>query len=54
MDADTKLAPSFQIGKREPVVAYGLMVDLANRVDVRPNIITDGFVPYISAALTFS
>ena len=52
MDADTKLIPSWQIGKRVPEVAYGLMADLADRMNgnaERATIITDGFGPYIDA-----
>jgi len=52
MDADTKLAQSYQIGKRIPEVAFGLMVDLAERIAGRPTIITDGFIPYIEAVET--
>ena len=52
MEADTKLIPSWQIGKRVPEVAYGLMADLADRMNgsaERATIITDGFGPYIDA-----
>ncbi len=48
MDASTKLVPSFRVGKRIPEVAYGIMVDLAERIVGRPTIITDGFGPYRS------
>jgi IS1 family transposase len=50
MEAETKLIPSWRIGKRVPEVAYGLMVDLADRMNGgRPTVITDGFGPYLDA-----
>ncbi|MCH9050722.1 MAG: hypothetical protein IIA72_06530 [Proteobacteria bacterium] len=50
MEAQTKLIPSWRIGKRAPEIAYGLMVDLADRMNgERPTIITDGFGPYLDA-----
>ena len=50
MEAETKLIPSWRVGKRAPEVAYGLMVDLADRMNGgRPTIITDGFGPYLDA-----
>ncbi len=49
MDADTKLVPSYRIGKRDPELAFGLMMDLRERVIGRPQISTDGFRPYIEA-----
>ncbi len=50
MEAETKLIPSWQIGKRVPEIAYGLMVDLADRMNGgRPTIITDGYGPYLDA-----
>ena len=50
MEAETKLIPSWRVGKRAPELAYGLMVDLADRMNGgRPTIITDGFVPYLDA-----
>ena len=49
MDANTKLVPSYRIGKRVPEVAYGLMMDLRERISGRPQIITDGFKPYQEA-----
>ncbi len=44
MDADTKLVIPHQIGKRELHMAFGLIVDLKERVQGRPTIITDGLV----------
>ena len=49
MDADTKLVPSYRIGKRLPVMAYGLMADLRERLVGRPTIITDGLEAYLDA-----
>ena len=49
MDADTKLVPSYRVGKRIPELAYGLMVDLRERIVGKPTIITDGFDPYLEA-----
>ena len=50
MGTETKLIPSWRIGKRVPELAYGLIVDLADRMNGgRPIIITDGFGPYLDA-----
>jgi len=52
MEAQTKLVPSWQIGKRVPEVAYGLLADLKERLNGngdRATIITDGFGPYLDA-----
>ena len=49
IDADTKLVPSFAIGKRNPRTAYGFLIDLESRVarDERFQLTTDGFHPYV-------
>lgn len=49
MDAKTKLVPCFQVGKRCPEVAFGIMAELRERLVGRPQIITDGFGPYFDA-----
>lgn len=49
MDADTKLVISHLIGKRELQMAFGLIVDLKDRIVGRPTIITDGLVHYFDA-----
>lgn len=57
LDEDTKLAPSFVIGKRTAENAQALMDDLARRIvvpplfapDPRPMISTDGFNAYPNA-----
>ena len=46
MDADTKLVPCYQVGKRIPEIANGFMLNLRERLVGRPTIITDGFDPY--------
>jgi IS1 family transposase len=49
MDADTKLAISHRIGKRDATTAYYLMRDLQGRLANRVQLTTDGFKPYLSA-----
>ena len=49
MDADTKLVPTFLVGKRATEVAHELMANLRDRISGRPTIITDGFDPYLQA-----
>jgi len=49
MDADTKLAISHRIGKRDATTAYYLMQDLQSRLENRVQLTTDGFKPYLSA-----
>ena len=49
MDADTKLIPSFRIGKRNAENAYYLMRDLEERLATRVQLTTDGFRSYINA-----
>jgi IS1 family transposase len=49
MDADTKLVPSFIVGKRSATNAYLLMKDLESRLVTRVQLTTDGFRPYINA-----
>ncbi len=49
MDADTKLVPCYQDGKRIPEIANGFMLNLRERLVGRPTIITDGFGPYLDA-----
>lgn len=49
MDAETKLIPSFIVGKRNAANAYFLMRDLRERVVGRVQLTTDGFRPYINA-----
>jgi IS1 family transposase len=49
IDSETKLIPSFLVGKRNATNAYYLMRDLESRVVGRPQLTTDGFKPYINA-----
>jgi IS1 family transposase len=48
-DPDTKLVPSFVVGKRDGETAMQFMHDLRSRVTGRIQISTDGFAPYINA-----
>jgi len=49
IDPETKLIPSFVVGKRNATNAYYLMRDLESRLAGRVQITTDGFKPYINA-----
>ena len=49
MDEETKLIPSYVVGKRTAVSTYNLIHDLAQRITNRPQITTDGFRFYIRA-----
>ena len=55
MDAESKLIPSFVVGKRNSENAYNLMADLQSRLTKRIQLTTDGFKPYVSAVdVTFA
>ncbi|MFH0980169.1 MAG: IS1 family transposase [Planctomycetota bacterium] len=49
MDADTKLVPSFMIGRRDAPTAREFMLDLAGRVINRIQLTTDGYKVYLDA-----
>lgn len=50
IDAETKLVPHFDVGKRNMVTAYRFMDGLRGRMNGhRFQLTTDGFVPYIGA-----
>jgi IS1 family transposase len=49
IDSETKLIPSFRIGKRNAENAYYLMRDLESRLVTRVQLTTDGFRPYVNA-----
>jgi IS1 family transposase len=49
MDAETKLIPSFIVGKRNAENAFYLMRDLEGRIKTRVQLTTDGFRPYVDA-----
>ena len=45
IDSETKLIPSFVVGKRNAENVYGLMKDLESRLATRVQLTTDGFRP---------
>ena len=47
LDADTKLIPSFRVGKRTAANTQAFVADVASRIKNRPQISTDGFEKYI-------
>ncbi len=47
--ADTKIVPSWIIGKRDKPTAIVFMKDLASRMKYRVQVTTDGYKPYIDA-----
>jgi len=49
LDADTKLIPTFTVGKRDGQTALALMSDLSRRVARRLQLTTDGFPAYIES-----
>lgn len=49
LDADTKLVPSFKIGRRDGETATEFMVDLRKRLSNHSQLTSDGFAPYIEA-----
>jgi len=49
MDSETKLVPSFKVGKRDHVTANAFLSDIASRLRSRPHISTDGLRSYIEA-----
>jgi IS1 family transposase len=49
MDADTKLVPSWIVGKRDAGCAHALLTDLAGRLVNRIQLTTDGHRVYVSA-----
>ena len=49
IDADTKLVPSWLIGTRDLATAYDFMHDLADRLQHRVQLTTDGHRPYLEA-----
>lgn len=51
IDADTKLVPSFLIGKRDAAHANAFIKDLASRMENRIQISSDGLTAYIQAVL---
>jgi transposase-like protein/IS1 family transposase len=49
MDADTKLAISYLVGKRDTGSAHRFIADFSNRVRGRMQVTSDGFQPYVPA-----
>jgi hypothetical protein len=49
IDADTKLIPSYFVGKRDAQCAHAFMTDLASRLKHRVQLTTDGHKPYLQA-----
>src|SRR2546427_6957394 len=49
IDAESKLVPAFKVGKRDHVTANAFVKDLAERLDNRVQISTDGLKVYLEA-----
>ncbi|HWF14087.1 MAG TPA: IS1 family transposase [Candidatus Acidoferrales bacterium] len=49
IDADTKLVPSFKVGKRDMVTANAFVSDVASRMRNRIQVSTDGLPGYVEA-----
>jgi IS1 family transposase len=49
MDATSRMVVSFHVGKRDQANADAFMADLRSRLSVMPSIVSDGFVPYVTA-----
>jgi IS1 family transposase len=49
LDSETKLIPSFRVGKRDVANAWFFMQDLQGRLAGRVQLTTDGFRPYVNA-----
>src|SRR5436309_12044891 len=49
LDAESKLIPSFYVGKRTATTAHYFMADLQSRLAHRVQLTTDGFKPYLMA-----
>jgi IS1 family transposase len=49
IDADTKLIPSFKVGKRDSDAAFEFIGDLASRLANRVQLTSDGHKPYLEA-----
>ena len=49
IDADTKLIPSFYVGKRDAAAAHHFIGDLALRLANRVQLTSDGHKPYLEA-----
>ena len=49
IDAETKLVPSFKVGKRNHATANAFVSDVASRLKNRPQISSDGLRAYVEA-----
>jgi IS1 family transposase len=49
IDAETKLVPSFRVGKRNHITANAFVSDVASRLKNRPQISSDGLRAYVEA-----
>lgn len=49
IDSDSKIVPSFKVGRRDSVTANAFMEDLASRLRNRIQLASDGFAPYFEA-----
>jgi len=49
IDSDTKLVPSFKVGKRDHATAKAFVADVASRMANRVQISTDGLNAYVTA-----
>lgn len=49
IDAETKLIPSFKVGKRTAAKTQEFVQDIASRIKNKPQISTDGFRKYVDA-----
>ncbi len=49
IDSETKIVPSFKVGKRNHITANAFLADIASRLRSRPQISTDGLRAYVDA-----
>lgn len=49
LDPETKLVPTFIVGKRDAKTTRQFVQDLRRRINNHPQITTDGFLPYLDA-----
>lgn len=49
IDSDTKLVPSFKVGKRDTATANAFVEDVASRLKNRVQVSTDGLAAYVEA-----
>src|SRR6266404_312665 len=49
IDSETKIVPSFKVGKRNHITANAFLSDIAARLRSRPQISTDGLRAYVEA-----